>query len=207
MKGPTLTAPSEERLVADAKRGDRAALDDLFRLHDASLKSWIASRIGARVRGRTEVEDVLHETQLRALESLDRFTWRGEGSLVKWLRTIAEHFIWNLSQRRSIGEVTLTVETSKSGISPSRALRRDERFDRLEDALITLQPDEQEAVRLARLEGLRIRDIAARMQKSESAVKSLVSRSLRKLRASIGDTESFHLPDRPLDLGEACHDD
>ena len=49
---------------------------------------------------------------------------------------------------------------------------------------------------LARIERLRIKQIAARMDRSEDATKHLVVRAIRKLKESFGDTESFHLPHR-----------
>jgi DNA-directed RNA polymerase specialized sigma24 family protein len=54
---------------------------------------------------------------------------------------------------------------------------------------------------LARVEELKIREIAERMERSESAVKNLLLRALRELRQNFGDTESLRLPDRSLSPG------
>ena len=86
-------------------------------------------------------------------------------------------------------------------VSKDVAECRDERLERLERSLQVLKPDEREAVRLSRLEGLRTKEIAERLEKSESAVKSLLFRALRKLKESFGDTESLHLPE-PTPGGE-----
>ncbi|HAK96178.1 MAG TPA: hypothetical protein DCM87_14590, partial [Planctomycetes bacterium] len=82
--------------------------------------------------------------------------------------------------------------------SPSRAARREERFDRLEGALARLPEEHRQVIRLARIEGLPIAEIAVRMNRSAAAVSMLLSRALKRLREGFGDTESMSLPDRML---------
>ncbi|MBI4582659.1 MAG: sigma-70 region 4 domain-containing protein [Planctomycetes bacterium] len=51
---------------------------------------------------------------------------------------------------------------------------------------------------LSRVEGLKIKEVARLMNRSESAAKNLLFRALRELKSSFGDTESLNLPDRRL---------
>ncbi len=81
-------------------------------------------------------------------------------------------------------------------VSPSRVLRREERFDRLEDALGSLSAEYRQVLVLVRLEGLPIKEVARRMDRSYKAVSHLPFRATRKLREVFGDTESLQLPDR-----------
>ena len=62
-------------------------------------------------------------------------------------------------------------------------------------ALRTLSTDHQTVLELSRMEGLSIREIAERMDRSESAVKNLLLRATRKLRESFGETASLGLDD------------
>jgi len=71
-------------------------------------------------------------------------------------------------------------------------------MERLERALGRLSPDHAEVVRLVKIEGLRIRDVAERMGRSETAVKNLLLRALGSLREAFGETGSLHLPARTL---------
>jgi RNA polymerase sigma factor (sigma-70 family) len=73
-------------------------------------------------------------------------------------------------------------------------MRREERWERLEKSLAALSPDHREVIRLARIEGLEVREIAARMGRTPSAVKNLLLRALKELKRSFGDTESLRLP-------------
>ena len=198
MKGFVMTEESMEALVQRAKAGDRSAFDELLERHTDRLRSWIRSRLGAKLRRNVEVEDLLQDTHLRAFRSLDRFTWNQEDSFYRWLCTIAQHLIWSASQKRSSNDIRLIADPPASGVSPSRHMQRKERLERLDEALHSLNPEEREAVQLARIEGLKVKEVAKRMKRPEPTVKSLIARSLRKLRESFGDTESLHLPDRLL---------
>ena len=145
----------------------------------------------------TEFDDVIQETLVRALESVSSFEWRGEGSFVRWLGGIAENVIRKTAERTvRRGRFQLTVDPAGSGDSPTKALRREERFDRLENALAGLPRDYREVIRLSRIEGLKHEEIAARMNRSHAAIRQLVIRALRMLRERFGDTESLRLPGR-----------
>lgn len=58
-----------------------------------------------------------------------------------------------------------------------------------------LSPDYRTVLRLVRMDGLSIKEIAKQMGRSESAVHNLLLRATRQLRQSFGDTESLNLGD------------
>ncbi len=195
MKG-IMTNREIQDLLRRAQDGDQGAFEVLVNESRDEIARYVRLRVGAHLRERVDVEDVLQDTQLRALESIGRFVWRGEDSFFRWLCVIAQHLIWNASKKRSRRETRLVVEPPGPGMPPSTDMRRKERLDRLEQSLRNLRPDEREAVHLSRIEGLRIREVAERMNRPESTVQSIIARALKKLRDSFGDTESLHLPDR-----------
>lgn len=84
-------------------------------------------------------------------------------------------------------------------IPPSKGLRREERFERLEKALASLSPEYREALTLVRIKGFKIAEAAERMGRTPNAVTHLLMRGLKKLKDSFGDTESLHLPPMRLD--------
>ena len=179
MKGIVVTQETEESLAGRARAGDRSAFEELLGMQRGRLRTWIDSRVGPKLRVSIDVEDILQDTQLRALESIGRFVWRGEDSFFRWLCVIAQHLIWNASKKRSRRETRLVVEPPGPGMPPSTDMRRKERLDRLEQSLQNLRPDEREAVHLSRIEGLRIREVAERMNRPESTVQSIIARALR----------------------------
>lgn len=194
-----MKAQETHELVRRAQRGDRDAFDELADAHRARIRSLVHCRMGAHLKRISEVDDVLQETFLRAFRSIDGFRWNGEDSLARWLGGIAEHVLLWLSRRYDQGHrISLGRDLFTTGISPSGALRREERFDRLQESLSRLSSDHRQVIFLARVEGLRIKDIALRMNRSPDAVTHLLSRALRALRSSFGDTESLSLPPRSL---------
>jgi RNA polymerase sigma-70 factor (ECF subfamily) len=190
------------QLVEKAKSGDRRAFEDLVEQDCPGLAAQIAARMGDEVRTRMEAEDVLQETLTCAFQALDKFTWRGKGSFSAWLRGIAEHVISNAARKKSWKRIELKRDLPGQGPTPSKGLRRHERFDRLEKAIRSLNADQREALILSRFEGLQIAEIASRMKRSPNAVYKLLARALLELKKNFGDTESLHLPDKALRIEE-----
>ncbi len=188
-------------VIERAQAGDREAFDALVESHRDRLERHVRHRMGARLRGRAEVDDILQDAFLRAFQSIARFAWRGDDSLPSWLKTIADHVLLEAASRDARDLLApLEQDAASATIPPEQALRRSERFDRLEAALEGLSPEHRKVIRLARLEKLPLKEVARRMDRTPNAVKQLLWRALQKLRTAFGDTESLHLP--PRSLGE-----
>jgi RNA polymerase sigma-70 factor, ECF subfamily len=207
MRGFVLDTKQILQLLERARGGDRNAFEALVSPLRDELLQRIRLKMGASLREKLEPEDVLQEVQLRALRSISKFRWQGEGSLEAWLEGIAANFILTSAKtRRRRREFQVDREPCALDVTPSRQERRKERFERLKKSVEELPPDYRTAVRLSRLEGLRIREIAERMGRSPSAVKNLLFKAMKKLQESFGDTESLGLPDRHLGETEADHE-
>lgn len=187
------TRPNRE-LVELSRKGDREAFEELVHRLTPRLEVQIRARMGPGVRAHLEPGDVLSETFAAALGSIDRLEWRGEESFYRWLAGIAEHVIRNASRKRAPLPLEVGEDVEAEDTSPSRNLGRKERRERLREALRRLPAPYREALELARLEGLPIEEVAARMDRSPGAVKKLLARGLRELRKRFGETESLHLP-------------
>lgn len=196
-----------EILVRRAQAGHREAFDDIVRLYNERLKLHISCHMGSRLRAKLELEDVLQETFTVAFETITRFQWRGEASFYRWLGSISEHLILTSSQKRAWTQIQLSQDVTAKDHSPSKNLRRHERFDRLEKALANLSKDHREVLRLARIEGLKVKDIAAKMGRSPEAIWKFLARASLQLKARFGDTESLHLPDRRMQTNERDDDE
>ncbi len=192
-------AQDNQELMEAAKAGDREAFERLVSQERDRIRALVASRVNARIVFGVEVDDVYQETLLRAYRSIVNFEWRGTDSLLHWLGGIAENVILH-SARKWARErrVRFEEDVPDELVSPSRALRRDERFQRLEDSLDELSPEHREVIMRLRVEGLTFKQAAEEMGRSPEAVKRLLYRALKKLKTVFGDTESLHLPGRSL---------
>ena len=194
-----MTESHPRELLERAQRGDRDAFSTLFSPLRPDLVAFIARQTGPAIRARIEPDDFAQEVLVTAFAALDRFEWRGEESLRRWMFAVAEHAIRNESRRRSIDAAPMSIEPVAPSVSPSRAARREERFERLERAIARLRPDHAEVIRLARVDGLTSSEIAERLGRSPGRVRHLLSEALGALRRQFGDsTMSLGLPDRSL---------
>lgn len=208
MQATMVENPETQQLVERARNGDRAAFDRLASTATPTVLASIRQRIGPALREEIDPEDVLQETLLRAFRSLVEFRWQGHRSFERWLRGIAANYILHSARQRGIRKhLRIEREPQAAEASPSRQQRREERFDRLKRSIASLDADYRTVVQLARIEGLRIREIASRMKRSESSVRNLLFRAMQQLRQSFGDTESLNLPDRWLGESSGGTDD
>jgi RNA polymerase sigma-70 factor, ECF subfamily len=199
MRGLMNSKPDLEALVERAKAGDRAAFDEIAGWFQLRLRSLIEHQLGKTVRQAVEVDDVVQETLLRAFRSLGTFTWRDEQGFFRWLSTISRHVVLELAaEGRKAAVVLLEADLTAGDPSLSKIERRKERFARLEKAVGALSSDHRQVILLARVEGLAVKEIARRMNRSPNAVSQLLLRALQDLRRIFGDTESLGLPDLNL---------
>jgi RNA polymerase sigma-70 factor (ECF subfamily) len=196
-----------DALVTRAKAGDNEAFEELVAPCREKILAWISGQMGPRLRGKGEAEDLLQDTFVWALRSIEKLEWRGRDLFEQWLFSIAKHVVLKEARHDRRHALVLESEPQGHGPSPSRALRRDERFDRLQKALDSLGPDQRHVVELARIKGVPIKEIAIRMKRSPDAISQLLLRALKKLRDTVNDTESLSLPDRELDFRKGVPDE
>ncbi|MBI4603900.1 MAG: sigma-70 family RNA polymerase sigma factor [Planctomycetes bacterium] len=190
-------------LARSAREGDRQAFGQLLERFRSRLESWVRIRMGRGVRKALDVEDVVQETLLRALEACDRFRWDGERAFAGWLCRIAENAIQEGARARRGQTLGDRAEIPDGAVTQSRAERRNERFGRLEKALDSLPPDYRQVIFLSRIQGIPIQEVAGIMSRSPNAVSHLLIRAMTKLKEIFGDTESLGLPQRSLEAEEA----
>ncbi len=189
--------PDETRAreqVERARNGDSQAFAELFEPLRQQLLATIRRRLSPAIRQRIDPEDVLQDSFVRGLHSFSRFEWQGENSLRRWLEAIATHVTLDVVRHHGRRKaLRLEQDLMGDGAPPSRAMRRQERRERLQNAMRSLSPDHRTVLELSRMQELSIREIAERMGRTESAVKNLLLRATRKLRESFGDTQSLGL--------------
>ena len=173
-----LSAEKEAGLVARAKRGDEAAISQLYRQYAPGIYGYVASRVGYPALA----DDLTSEVFLRALEGLPRFEYRGI-SFGAWLYRIAhdrvaDHF--RLQARRP----TLPLENGflamQNGVE--HEVEANLEAQRLKKAIGQLTADQQQVVLLRFNAGFRLKEVAHVMGKSIDAVKMLQLRALARLR-------------------------
>lgn len=158
----------------------------------------------ARLRDRTQAEDITSQTFLQALRALPRYQQRG-APIRSWLFRIAANLIADLHRApapiqplhvrqhgqtlaaagRADPEGKVGGDTALFDPPDPRAEAAIAAWENAEDFLrliADLTPEQRTVLQLRFAEGLSFGDIAARMARSEGAVKMLMLRGLQHLR-------------------------
>jgi RNA polymerase sigma factor (sigma-70 family) len=133
-----------------------------------------------------DAEDMLLDVFLAALES-DIFFHLMEQQQVAWLRRTAYNKAMDYYRQRTRQPVLALQENDETVFadderSPEKTFLKREEQIRLQSQIALLPELQQEILRLRFTDGLRCKEIAARVQKNESTVRSLLSRTLNSLR-------------------------
>jgi RNA polymerase sigma-70 factor (ECF subfamily) len=177
-----LRAPSDETTPAPAaisadqidacRRGDRSALDAVFRAHAEGLARLLTRIVGPSV----EVEDLLQETFAAAIGAFPKF--RGEASVKTWLHRIAIHVAQSYLRRPRVRrEVALDVEPAGEEMSPEQR----DRARRLYEHLDAIDAKQRITLVLYVIEGRSVDEIAAMMDSGKAATRSRILWARRKL--------------------------
>ena len=161
-----------------AQGGDRDAYQHLL----VDLLPFVRQMVLARTGDGAAADDVTQEVLLSIHSA--RHTYRPERPLVPWVRAIARNATVDWARRRARRrEVGLDAAPEASGdSSPDREI-----LSRgLERALRSLPDAQRQAVVLLKVEGLSVKEAAARSGISEGALKLRAHRGYRALRDLIG---------------------
>lgn len=97
---------NESELSERCRQKDNVARKELYELYAGQLMA-----ICCRYAGEREVaQDLLHDGFLKAFNSFDKFTYRGEGSLRAWLSRIMVNTALEYLRKNDILHQTLTLD-------------------------------------------------------------------------------------------------
>jgi RNA polymerase sigma-70 factor, ECF subfamily len=159
------------QLVEKAKRGDRDAFAELYRLHHARIFRMARLHLGELGDG---AEDAVAETFLRAWAALPRYRNTG-APFVAWLFGIARHVV--------LDEVARGRRVMPSDELPERmgGWTVDDRLT-LAQAIDRLPAAQRQVVELKYLAGMRNEEVASALGKSKGAINAMQWRALGTLR-------------------------
>ena len=161
---------TERSLIRRLKRGDREALRAFYEQTFDPLYRYVYFRAGGR---RHVAEDVVQETFLRAIGSLNGFAPR-RGSLRAWLFGIARNCL------REHGRATEKREAAVRSAPDAAAVGQEEpaELKARVNATLALLPAPYAAVLVMKhVDRRSVRDIAQVRGKSEKAIESLLGRA------------------------------
>jgi len=177
----TLSAASEEEVLARVMVFDEAALGEIYDRYEERIFAYIYRRIGDP----NLAEDLTAQVFLKMLEAIRKGNaWHS--SFSGWLYRIAHNLVIDQYRRRgrathvSIDDAP-TLSTAPAD-EPAKAAERRLDAENLRKAINRLTDEQASVVSLRFLGGYSIAEVAAMLDKTEGAVKALQYRAVSNLR-------------------------
>jgi len=203
-----MTESEEQRdLIDRAVAGDLPALERLLLIHYRKLSRRVEAKLPATLRSTVSVEDVLQEAFVHVFRDIGSFRPTGDGSFSAWLWSVTENrlrdTIKSLKRKKRGGGfrrvadqqadsmADLAEVLSAGSHTPSQSMARREAIQAVQVAIAGLPEDYQQAVHLRYLEGKSLDDVADTMQRSPAAIRGLLGRARKKMRAALGRSSLY----------------
>ncbi len=195
---PLIPTDVERALCERAKGGDRDALGRLLRTYGPPIyRSVLLPRLGSEAAA----QDALAETYARVVERFSSFEWQGVG-MFPWLRVVALRIALDALRRRKREtlfepadlerEIDAAEADPRADADVELSEQRDRKAarDRVEAALLKLNPRYAMAIRLRVLEEKSREEVSATLGVSVSTFDVILHRALAALRKTLSAADS-----------------
>jgi len=199
------TGDQDLRFIRRILSGDAPSFDEFFDRYFPALYRFALARLGGDA---DSAEEVVQETLCRAIPKLH--TFRGDAALFTWLCTFCRHEISALlhRQRRAGSQVPLIEEAPevRAALESLAAIVEDDaeasarraEVRRLVRLVLDHLPGRYgSALEWKYIDGLPVREIAARLKLSEKAAESLLTRARNAFRDEFLALTTTATPLRP----------
>lgn len=183
------TLERDAELMLRVREGDTESFTLLLERH----RSPVIHFLYRMVQNQSVAEELAQEVFLRVYRS--RANYEPTAKFTTWLFRIASHLAlnWIRDRRHERGQESLDHETqdgmvrqvSDRGVSAEQAMVRESKFEEIRRAIQGLPEKQKAAVLMHKYEDMEYSQIAAVLECSESAVKSLLFRAYESLRARL----------------------
>ena len=185
----------EKQLITRTQQGDHQAFNPLVQKYHPKIYSYILGRI----KSAETAKDLTQETWLKAFRALN--TFRGDSAFSSWIYRIAENvcidFFRKQRKEHAIEPLHAVDERriTQTHPSPCRNLERQELREHLQVAIQQLTPIRERVFQLYYEEELSIKDITARLDRSEGTIKSHLRNARLHLQESLTPyLKNQHIP-------------
>lgn len=168
---------TDEELIAAMARGDKTALESLYRRHSG----WLAGRLARATSSRDLAEEALQDSFLAAWRKPSSF--RGEGDVGAWLWGIARRRLSSLARKRVDVPSPEADDTRLDAVDNEALANIDAR--RVHAAVSSLPPDQRDVVERVVFRGQRLVDAARCLDVPVGTLKSRLHRARQRIRMEI----------------------
>lgn len=174
------TLLDEERLLVERARRSPEAFGEVYNRYYARVYAYAYKR----TRNPEDAEDIASETFALAFEGLARYEWRNVPFSAWLFRIASNRLAMHYRKLRPCQSLDgLLIEDADA--DPQWELVRASEAEEVRLAVSLLKKDQQRAVELRYNWGMRAREIASEMERTEGSVKLLLHRATNALRSQM----------------------
>lgn len=185
----------QERLIAKARSGDRAAQQELWRTH----RRWVAAIILAHRPAAVEVDDLMQEVAIKLVSKMSSL--RDAGSFRPWLRQIVLNvcrgsarslkpmlrFAQSENAEDQAPDAARVAMPASSQETSTELVGRRDAARRLMEQVKTLPPEYREPLLLRCVRSLTYQQISEILNLPVTTIETRLARARRMLRDEIGE--------------------
>jgi RNA polymerase sigma factor (sigma-70 family) len=169
---------ADDALLAEAAKLEPEAFGELYERYYTRVYRYVYHRVGAAA----DAEDITALVFMKALEALPSYQVK-RSSFAPWLFRITRNAVVD-HYRRGRKQTSLDdVAQEAVGADPVLAVLNNERRHSLNSLVERLSPEQREVILMRYAADLSFSEIAATLKKNEPAIRMLLHRGLRKLKA------------------------
>ena len=196
-----------EQLIAKAKDGDEAAVNQLMDRHRNSLRQLVRMRLDNKIQKRIDVSDVVQDVLVEANRRLERYLGEPVMPFHLWLRQIAKdriidaHRRHRVSAKRSVdreqqlvaprgydqSSIQLASILGDARLTPAAAALQKEMARKVEQSISKLDEKDCEIIVMRHYEHLTNQEIGQILGLTEPAASMRYLRAIKRLRQILHD--------------------
>lgn len=195
-----------QRLLDQAKGGDRDAANGLLERHRDVLRRMVEARLDARIKRRVDASDIVQDVLVDANRRLQEYLENPQMAFLPWLRHIAQdrmidaHRRHRGSAKRSVDReqaitspmpdrstMELAAQLRDAEMTPATAATMQELQKRFLAAIETLNDQDREIILMRHFEQLTNQEAAESLGLTPPAASMRYMRAIQRLRGSLGD--------------------
>jgi RNA polymerase sigma-70 factor (ECF subfamily) len=184
---PLVARLTVQRFAIDTVAGAPDAFETIIALHEPRIRRLAHRLLGWR--GGDDVEDVVQDVFLTALEKIGSF--RGDAHIGTWLTRVAINRV-RTQRRKALLQFRWLRRAGSNGACPfanpaDASALCDETSARVREAVQQLSASDREVIVLFHLEAMPVAEIAKLLEFSPNAIEVRLHRARRRLKDKLGD--------------------
>ena len=205
------SAEAASQLLERIRQGDEEALAEMFSIHRDRLWRTVNFRLDRRLAGRVDADDILQEAYLDAAQRVQHYFENPTISFFVWLRMVVGQTLID-THRRHLGaqmrdaarevsihagaypqatSLSLAAHLLGHLTSPSHAAVREEMTLKLEQAIESMEPIDQEVLALRHFEELTNSEVAEVLDIQQKAASIRYIRAVARLKDVLQQIPGF----------------